>query len=280
MSAKGPPDTLTAEELVQHLANRTAPEKIVDLPESMCVLGETLKKIKIVIQPDNAHSAASMAALAHVRERLGKLYKREIKTDDLEPQIVKDLVGDRCAKEMLARSLYAPGDSGTIGDSEKKINRRLFVSADQIEELLHSDEIAILYDLFLTVSDEIGPRQHVLSQDPEVLQMWISRLKEGAWSLGPLAWLALADVRELCLSALRLLATYEENGLPLLTQSFLESLRGLASIQANSAEDNTSSGESAENSSRSTDDETLGIESGESITVEKAYELAAKLRRP
>ena len=277
--AKGPPETCTAEELVQRLANRPAPEKIVDLPESMSVLGESLAKVKIVIQPDNAHSAASMAALAHVRERLGKLYKREIKTDDLEPQIVKDLVGDRCAKEMLARSLYAPGDAGTIGDSEKKINRPLFMGADHIESLMHSDEIAILYDLFLTVSDELGPRAHVLTQDPEVLRQWIDRLKEGAWSLGPLVWLALADVRELCLSALRLLATYEALGLPLLTEKFQESLRGLVSTQPISDSVNTSSGEPAENSAPSTD-EGLGIEPGESITVEKAYELAAKLRRP
>jgi hypothetical protein len=279
MSENGPPDTLTAEELVHHFANRPAPEKIVDLPESMHIAGEKYKKIRIVIPPEKAEADSRFDALTQVRGELKKRYGREIKTDDLEPKIVQDLVGDRCAKEMLARCIFAPQSAGTIGDSDKPILKRVFMSADHIEQSMHSDEIAILYALMMSVMRELGPRQSVLIQDKETLQLWVDRLKEGAWSLGPLEWLALADLQELCCAALRLLATYADSGLPLLSESFEESLRGLISTQTNSDLGNTFSGEPAESSVPSTN-ETLGIEPGETISADKALELAAKLRRP
>lgn len=279
MSENGPPDTLTAEELVHHLSHRPAPEKVSDLPEMMHLAGEPYKKIKIVIPPDSADTSARFDALTYVRSELKKRLKREVVSDDLEPEIVKNLVGDRCAKEMLARVLFAPGDYGTLGDSDKPIMKRIFASADHIEQTLHPDEIRILFDIFVRIRHELGPRPSVLTQDKAVLQEWIDRLKEGAWSLGPLVWLALADVQELCLSALRLLATYQELGLPLLSEQFEESLHGLASTRANSDSDNISSGEPAENLSPSTnDDSPLGL-TAEAITPEQAFELAAKLRR-
>lgn len=277
MSDLGPLDTLTAEELCHHLAHRPAPEKVVDLPEMEHLAGEPYKKIKFVIPPDSADSAARIDALCHIRNELKKRYKREIVADDLEPQIVKNLVGDRCAKEMLARVLFAPVDLGTIGDTDQPIRKRVFTSADHIESTLHPDVIAILFGLFCTVRRELGPRPSV-ADDPQTLQEWIDRLKEGAWSLGPLEWLASVDLQELCCLAIRLLSDLLDCGLPLLSPQFMDSLRGLVSTQTSSDSDSGSSGEPVENSIQSTD-ELLGIPSDENLTAEKALELATKLRR-
>jgi hypothetical protein len=276
----GPPDSLTAEELAQYLANRPAPEKTVDLPESMNVEREKLNKIKFIIPADSVSQAARFDALCHVRSILAKRYGRDIKADDLEPSIVQDLIGDRCAKETLARVTFAPIEGETLGDTNKKNARRIFLSADHLEQTLQSEEIKILFDLWLITQNELGPRASVLTHEKDIQQLWIDKLKAGAWSLGPLAWLALADARELACSALKTIEEYQRLGLPLLDPSFLESLRGLVSTPVNSDLDSISSGEPAENSSPSTQNETLGIAPDESITPEKALELAAKLRRP
>jgi hypothetical protein len=246
----------------------------------MHIEGEQYRKVKVVIPPDAADTAARMDAIAHIRRELKKRYGREITSDDLAPDIVsKELVGDRAAKEMLARVLYAPLIGETLGDTNKTIQpKRLFIDADHVERVMHPDEIAILFAVFTMVRHELGPRPAVLNREPELLQKWINRLKEGAWSLGPLRWLALADLEELCCSALQLLSDLVDSGPLLLTQQYLESLHGLESTQANSDSDSISSGEPAETSTQSTG-ETLGIDASEPLTVEKAFELAQKLRR-
>jgi hypothetical protein len=138
-----------------------------------------------------------MAAEQVVREEFEKRYKRAPTSDDLSSPAMTALIGDASGKELLARCCFEPDP---IPGTEKYI--RMFPDGNYLSKALSAEEIAVLFFQFQVICLELGPREQTLLTNPNVLRMWVERVKDAGWSMGPLSSLAWLDLAELCLYSL------------------------------------------------------------------------------
>ncbi len=254
MQGNGPPD-IDPKLLLAQLKQKPRPSKAHQFPGYQYE-GTPLENIRIIVQPANANGQAQLAAHARMRDEM------KLPLAEWETETGKAILGDLVAKEMIARMVFL--------DKEISPGRyqAIFTDSKSVEQLCSADEIAVLFDLVMDTQRELGPRLSVLT-DADI-DSWMNVLGEGLNS-DMLCFLALPDVRELCLG----LAQRAAKSTKLLSQvsRSSESQPSSESVSTTSVTDTISS---TEPQSKSAD----GTTSSELVTAELAKELARKrLRR-
>lgn len=202
-----PPRHLSDEELVSALATRPRPSRIVDFP------GLENGRVRIMVPVMRDHQEARSLAEATVRKELKYRLNREPTADDLSSHVSQQLIGDETAMELMSRCCWSVEPIGGGGeDGRPPVYKRLFADAAWLRNNLDADQIAILFTEWQLVVRECGPRYSTLSESD--LDLWIERLKAGAWTLGPLAFMDSLDLAELCLSACKEISELRSSGSP------------------------------------------------------------------
>lgn len=271
-----PPAEMSDESLVLYLSSRDPASEVLDFPLDREVenaatgdafAGEGRKPIRqfrMMVLKAQRKIEAKEAAGKQIRDQFAATWKRQPTADDLASFDIQHQYDDYLACELLYRACRAVKRANPNSDGPA-IYPAIFESARWMRDNLSSEEIGVLFRLYVQTSTTRSAIEQVLDDSPETLRLWVDRLKAGLWKLGPLARLASDDSAELCLSFAKLIARLESYGLPILDPQFLSSLATLASIQSMSTEERSSSGEPQESSSPT-------------ISPERALELAQQLR--
>lgn len=269
MSKYGAPpsdEELPPEELVVMLASRDPNSDIVDFPVRSEVMlgrdGKPIQKIRMCILKGTQKIEAKKEAGRVVRAQFKADYGHAPTADDMAANDVHQQYEDFIACEILVRACRTVNRINS--EDRPAIYGAIFESAQWMLDNLESDEIGILFQLYLMTEVTKGARDHVLDDDPITLKLWLSKVKRGMWALGPLASLASADLAELALSCLRHLDRLESFGFPILDPQYLSLLSTSESSQPESPQDTISSGSPLENSTPT-------------ISPEQARALALKL---
>lgn len=209
----GPPESMTAEELVAALCERPAPSRVVPFPAKHIDRdgGQLPKAIKanvriMMVDPFDI-SRAKVKAVGHVKKLLTTKGGREPTAADLDSTYAQELRNDWLTAEMV--SLCTWSENPANSDPDKPVYERIFMGgAEQVMDPkkggLFSDEIAVLFTNYMTMELELGPREQVLLEGNDVtLNLWLERIKRGLWSLSPFSSLAFQDLAELTLLAFR-----------------------------------------------------------------------------
>jgi hypothetical protein len=265
MFNQGPPANIQPSSLAAALMGRPRPSRVIQPWQG----NET--RIRIIVPAELEHAEAKLAAEQIVREEFKKRYKREPTADDLNSPANAAAIGDASGKEILARCCFEPDP---FPGTDKYI--RIFPHGNYLSQALSAEEISILFFQFQLACIELGPREQTLLTNPEVIRMWIERVKDKAWSMAPLSSLAWVDLAELCLYSLIRIQKLESTGpgdeadsQPPSSVSTGESDLG------NSVELTTSSGGSVSSTSQSTP----VISAEELLPTESVAKAAEKLVR-
>lgn len=154
----GPPADIPASELWLKLAQKERPSKVVDFPRKG-EDGNPIGQLRIRILTQEEQMASASAAEKLVREHL-----KEAKKDDLG---YERLFSDAYCVEVLFRACRDV-------DNEQ---RSMFPSPKHIRQALTTEECAMLFQHYLTVSVELGPI--VVNMTDAEYESWIDRLVEG-----------------------------------------------------------------------------------------------------
>ena len=269
MTKNGEPlPDLSPEELVLMLASRDPSSDVVDFPLSNQKIldraGKPLKRIRMCILKGRAKVECKTEASRLVRAQFKADYRREPTSDDMASFDIQNQYNDMLACEMLVRACRS--EKRINGTDQRAVYSAIFESAAWILDELETDEIGILFQLYLTTELTKGAREQVLDDDPITLKLWKDKCKRGLWALGPLAPLASADLAELVLGYCKVIEKVESYGFPILDPQYLSLLSSSSADQANSTGDMNSFGEPQESFIPTT------------ISPEKARELAASMR--
>lgn len=266
-----PPD-IPADELVARLASRDMPSRVIDFPYREGA-GNTSGQLRIIILMAMDKTMAKGEAGRITREQLRLDLKREPTAEDMSTDYARDMLNDVLAACLICRFARSRDPIGATGEERRTTYGRIFRSPEWVLNHLSSDEIAILMLEYQILEVEDGPREQVLVDDPFILQMWIDKLKRGAWALGPFASCAFLDLAELTRFALRRIEEAQSLGCRILDPQFMNSLSSSMSASETSEPDTTSSGSSPENSAPIPTPDLP-----ETITVAEAQKRARKLR--
>lgn len=154
----GPPKDTGPSELWVRLQEMPRPSRVVDFPRKMPT-GESVGQVAIWVLTQEEQMAAAAEA-----EKLAKRLVKDGKREDLGYEA---LYADAVCVEVLARACRVDGE----------LKRPAFPSAGQIRELLTVDEIAALFNHYLTVQLELGPTVARMSE--QEMNAWVERLAEG-----------------------------------------------------------------------------------------------------
>lgn len=134
------------------------PSKVVDFPRKN-LDGQATGQIRIWVLKQEERMASIFEA-----ERLTKHYLKDGKKDDLG---YEDLYQDAVCVEVLTRACRNVDDP----------KRPAFPSSKQLRQELTTDELATLFQHYLTVQLELGPI--VASMSEAEMTAWVERLQEG-----------------------------------------------------------------------------------------------------
>lgn len=217
MSNLGPPKHLSDEQLVAQLLERPAPSRVVPFPAKRDIPGAINGEVRLImIDPvEGSRQKAKTAEL--VRSLLqSQSDGREITSADMATPHAREMYNDWLTAAYVALATWSVDPVG--GTPEQPVYRALFPKGarqvmDPKKGGLYSDEIAILFTSYMTMELELGPRAQVLCTGNDMyLNMWIEKVKAGAWSLDPFSSLASQDLAELCLQALRKIDHHVQSG--------------------------------------------------------------------
>lgn len=269
MTKNGEPlPDLSPAELVVMLASRDPASDIVDFPiNNQLVLdraGKPVERIRMCILKAREKIQCKTEASRLVRAQFKADYRRDPTADDMSAFDMQNQYDDLFACELLVRACRS--EKRINGADQRAVYAAIFESSAWLIDNLTSDEIGILFQLYLTTELKVGAREQVLDDDPITLKRWVDKLKQGMWALRPLAPLASADLGELVRGLSKLVSTVESYGFPILDPQYLSLLSSSSADQANSTGDMNSFGEPQESFIPTT------------ISPEKARELAASMR--
>lgn len=174
MSGNGPPSKTAPSLLVAALLQKPRPSKVINFGEFVkAAVGTQFEKVRVVVPPARAHGEAQLAAHNRLRDEV------KLPPDQWESEVGKSILSDLVAKEMIAKTLHsveeiAPGKWA-----------RLLTDSKDVDAIFSSEEVAVLFDLWLGVQRELGPRLSVLT--PKEADSWVEVLKDGMdpiWRLG------------------------------------------------------------------------------------------------
>lgn len=165
----GPPD-IEPSELFLKLLERPKPSAVFPFPRTDDH-GEPVFDVRVFVLNERELGECKMAARRWGQEKL----KDGV---GIIAEMDKDSLGDRLAKEILARSVH---EDRVIGGTDDMVGgpkyHRMFAGADDIDELT-ADELALLYGAYRTAQQHFGPTDHSFEDEGEV-NSWIAKLQEG-----------------------------------------------------------------------------------------------------
>ena len=162
-----PPTDIPASELFLKLLE-PQPSVVVDFPRKG-LDGKPISKIRIQVLSHEQHDFAREIAFKSLRE---KGYSK----DELEHVSIREVVGDRIAKELIALSCHS--DKSEINDAVtgEPIYGRVFRNGDEVGKL-RATEVSVLFSAYMLVQDRFGPNETSADVDG-----WVKRLTEGGES--------------------------------------------------------------------------------------------------
>lgn len=183
-----PPNDIPATDLFIKLSAPERPSEIVDFPRRDPYTRQPIGKVRLQVLNMSEYDEARIKAQLWVVE------KKKISRDQLDGKAIKEVIGDRVAKELISMACLSVDP---IKDSEQTgFNKYLrhFRNADAVDVLL-ADELEALWMTFQMVQRKYGPFEGNLD-GPEQVTAWMRRLVEGgsALPLGQLGWHLLVEL--------------------------------------------------------------------------------------
>lgn len=249
------------------LASRDPASDTVDFPLRREIdnvaSGKPIQKIRMVILKARDKIESKRQAGKLIREQFRSDFGRVPTADDLNAFDVQRQFDDLLACEILQRCCRNVKRANSEGPA---VYPAIFASADWLRDNLTSEELGVLFRLYIQTELTCGASEQVLDDDPATLKIWVDRLKKGLWSVSPFSRLDSASLEELLLSFAKMADRLESYGLPILDPQFLSLLSSLTSSPLTLPEDISSSGEPQESSTPTT------------ISAAEALRLARELR--
>lgn len=235
MLSKPPKDVEPSELFLKLLEPH--PSEVIDFPRKGPD-GKPVGRIRIQVLSQEHHERATKMAYRYLTD------SDQFSQDDLKNVGLKELLGDRIAKELLAMACFTEKSAIDDANTGNPIYGRIFANADDIGKL-RSQEVSVLFNAYLLIQEKFGPHEHNCDVDA-----WVNRLAEGGNAF-PLLSLALPDLAEVTCSLADRISTIcqllgsQWSTLPSTLQSDLERYcSGIGSWyvqQENSAQDSTES---------------------------------------
>ena len=183
-----PPNDVPATDLFLKLSAPTRPSEIVDFPRrdpyTRLPIGQVRMQVLNLAEYDEAR----------IKAQYWIIDKKRIDKAQLDGQAIKEVIGDRIAKELI--SLACLSVEPIKGTEEKGYPRYLrhFRSADEVDVLL-ADELEALWMTLQMLQRKYGPYEGNL-ENAEQATAWMKRLVEGgtALPLGQLGWHHLVEL--------------------------------------------------------------------------------------
>lgn len=183
-----PPNEVPATELFLKLSAPTRPSEIVDFPRRDPMTRLPIGKVRIQVLNLSEYDEARIKAQHWIVER------KRISRDQLEGQAIKEVLGDRIAKELISMACLSVDPIKDTEQSGFPRYMRHFVNADAVDVLL-ADELEALWMTLQMIQRKYGPYEGNL-ESPEQVTAWMKRLVEGgtALPLGQLGWHHLVEL--------------------------------------------------------------------------------------
>lgn len=204
-----PPADVPATELFLRLSANVRPSEVVDFPRRDPLTRAPIGKVRIQVLNLAEHDEARLKAQYWIME------KKRITRDQLDAAGIREVLGDRVAKELISMACLSVDPIKDTAETGKPRYMRHFRSADDVD-ILMADELEALWMTYQMVQRKFGPYEGNI-ETAEQASAWMKRLVEGASSLplGVLGWHHLVELtmllseRAYALSAI--LATQSSN---------------------------------------------------------------------
>lgn len=183
-----PPTDVSSTELFLKLSAPTRPSEIVDFPRRDPVTRLPIGKVRIQVLNLSEYDEARIRAQHWLVE------KKRIAKDQLDGQAVKEVLGDRIAKELISMACLSVEPIKNTEETGFPRYMRHFITADAVD-VLTADELEALWMTLQMIQRKYGPYEGNLDS-PEQTTAWMKRLVEGgtALPLGALGWHHLVEL--------------------------------------------------------------------------------------
>lgn len=183
-----PPNEVPATDLFLKLSAPERPSEVIDFPRRDPYTREPIGQIRVQVLNMAEYDEARIKAQQWITE------KRRIGKELLEGVAMKEVLGDRVAKELLCLAcLSVEPIKGSEQTGFPKYLRH-FRTADDVD-VLRADELEALWMTLQMVQRKYGPYEGNLDS-PDQVTAWMRRLVEGgsALPLGALGWHLLVEL--------------------------------------------------------------------------------------
>lgn len=187
----GPPKDIPASELFIRLCEIPRPSEVVDFPRKDPDTGKPVGRIRIQVLTMMQHDEARIKAFRKLRK------EQDLTPQDLESSLLKEVYGDRVAREILAMCCLREEPIQGTAEAGRPMYARVFPKTDDLDGL-SADELTVLFSCYEITQHRYGPHSGSVATDEEVTA-WIERLAEGA-SAYPLAGQSWHQLADLCIS--------------------------------------------------------------------------------
>ena len=186
-----PPNEVTATELFLKLSSPVRPSEVVDFPRRDPITRLPVAQVRIQVLNLAEYDEARIKAHYWVID------KKRIDKSQLEGQTIKEVLGDRVAKELISMACLSV--EPIKGTEETGVPRYLrhFLTADHVDVLM-ADELEALWMTHQMIQRKWGPYEGNI-ETAEQATAWMKRLVEGgsAIPLGVLGWHHLVELTTL-----------------------------------------------------------------------------------
>ena len=183
-----PPNDVPATDLFLKLSAPTRPSEVVDFPRrdpyTRLPIGQFRMQVLNLAEYDEAR----------IRAQYWIIDKKRIDKTQLDGQAIKEVIGDRIAKELISMACLSVDPIKGTEETGYPRYLRHFRSADEVDVLL-ADELEALWMTLQMLQRKYGPYEGNL-ENAEQATAWMKRLVEGgtALPLGQLGWHHLVEL--------------------------------------------------------------------------------------
>ena len=183
-----PPEDVSPTELFLKLSAPVRPSEVIDFPRRDPVTKLPLGRVRLQVLNLAEYDEARIKAQQWLIE------KKRISKDQLDANAIREVLGDRVAKELISMACLSVEPIKNTTESGKPRYVRHFVSADAVDVLM-ADELEALWMALQMVQRKFGPYEGNI-ETPEQATAWMKRLVEGgsALPLGVLGWHHLVEL--------------------------------------------------------------------------------------
>lgn len=186
-----PPNEVTATELFLKLSSPVRPSEIVDFPRRDPLTRLPVAQVRIQVLNLAEYDEARIKAQYWIVD------KKRIDKAQLEGQTIKEVLGDRVAKELISMACLSVEPIKGTEESGAPRYMRHFRTADDVDVLM-ADELEALWMTHQMIQRKWGPYEGNI-ETAEQATAWMKRLVEGgsALPLGVLGWHHLVELTTL-----------------------------------------------------------------------------------